>query len=174
MNYTRIAKKGFKLTLVALLFYVIGRLAYEYFYQLTLFLIELFSTVPIRFFGKFPYMFGGDPKFGLILACIPMTVFVINKFFHTRKIALLKSILIYTFYFIITYILFCWINSINLLTSNAMFKDGAELCYSIREVNLNQAYLTIVIISTILTTITLLLVKLISKFKKRKENTLEN
>jgi len=158
-------KKIIKLTFVTLLFYATGRLAYEHFYRLTISIVKSFSTVPLNFFGKFPFWFFGDPTFGLIIGAIPLTVFFTNRLSKDKTKSLLKTTIIYALYFVTTYFITCWVTSIGLLASNDFYKDGQELSYNLRQVNLNQIYLTSVIIATVLTAATLAAIKLIVKNK---------
>jgi hypothetical protein len=161
-------KQTIKPILVTLIFYATGRLAYEYFYRLTISLVESWSTVPLKFFGKFPFLFFGDPTFGLILASIPLTVFMVSKLLSDRRKILPVTSVIYASYFLTTYLVACWVTSFTLLASNDLYKNGQELSYHLSEVNLNQIYLTSVIGSTILTSATLITIKSIAKFKSNK------
>lgn len=154
-----------RLTLVTLLFYVIGRLAYEHFYRLTISIVKSFSTVPINFFGKFDFWFFGDSNFGLIIASIPLTVFVTNKLSLYSKKSLIKTSVIYALHFVTTYLLICWLTSLSLLASNDYYKYGQELVYNLRQIKLNKIFLTTVFISTTLTALTLLTIKISLKFK---------
>lgn len=154
-----------KLVVVTLLFYMTGRLAYEYFYRMTISIVKSLSTVPLKFFGKFPFWFFGDPKFGLIIASIPLTVFLTYKLLSNRKKGLFETSVIYAMYFVMTYLMNCWVISLGLLASNDFYKDGQELSYNLRQINLNQIYLISVSISTILTAVTLTTIKLIVKYK---------
>src|SRR5690606_14053508 len=71
-----VPKKQIVWTIVAtILFYIVARLAYEYFYRWTLILIKSFSGDIVSFFGKFPFWFFGDPVFGLVFCSIPLTFF---------------------------------------------------------------------------------------------------
>lgn len=69
-----------------------------------------------------------------------------------------------------TYLLTCWMTSIGLLASNDFYKDGQELLYNLRQININQIYLTSVIVSTALTAATLTAIKLIVKYKSKKND----
>jgi len=140
---------------------VTGRLAYEYFYRLTILLIKSFSTVPLKFFGKFPFWFFGDPIFGLIIGCIPLTVFITSKIYRGKTKTLLRTTIIYSLTFISTYLLACWVTSIGLLASNDFYKAGQELSYNLRQIELNEIFLLNVIISTIATAIFILTENLI-------------
>lgn len=163
-------KRIIKLIFVTLLFYATGRLAYEHFYRLTISTVKSFSAVPLNFFGKFPFWFFGDPTFGLIIAIIPLTVFLANKLSVDSKKSLRKTTVIYASYFMTTYLLTCWMTSIGLLASNDFYKDGQELLYNLRQININQIYLTSVIVSTALTAATLTAIKLIVKYKSKKND----
>src|SRR5687768_8160652 len=59
--------------ITTLLFYGAGRLMYQPFYRLTVALIQDFSNHKLRFFGKYPFVFFGDPVFGWVCAGIPLT-----------------------------------------------------------------------------------------------------
>ena len=160
-------KRIIKPTFVAMLFYATGRLAFEHFYWLTISLVKSFSSVPLNFYGKFPFWFFGDPTFGLIIATIPLTVLLTNRLSADRKKSLLKTTLIYALYFVTTYLLTCWVTSIGLLASNDFYKNEQELSYNLRQVNLNHIYLTAVIVSTTLTAATLTAIKLVVKYKSK-------
>ncbi len=160
-------KSIIKLAFVMSLFYATGRLAYEHFFCLTISIVKYFSIVPLNFFGKFPFWFFGNPTFGLIIATIPLSVFLTNKLSAVRTKSLLKSTIIYALYFVTTYLLTCWVTSIEFLASNDFCKDGQELSYNLRQVNLNQIYMTSVVVSTALTAATLTAIKLVVKYKSK-------
>ena len=160
-------KRIIKLIFATLLFYATGRLAYEHFYRLTISIVKSFSAVPLNFFGKFPFWFFGDPTFGLIIAIIPLTVFLTNKLSAERTKSLRKTTAIYAAYLVTTYLLTCWVTSIGFLASNDFYKDGQELSYNLRQVNINQIYLTSVIVSTALTAATLTAIKFVVKYKSK-------
>jgi len=68
---THLKKQIIWTTITTVVFYAIGRLAYEYFYRTTIYLIKHFSEGAISFFGKYTFWFVGDPIFGLIFCSIP-------------------------------------------------------------------------------------------------------
>ena len=117
-NRSFVKRRIIILTLVTLLCYASGRLGYEHFYRLAISTVRSLSTVPLHFFGKYPFWFFGDPAFGLITAAIPLSIFAIDQFLANTKTSLLKTTSIYIAIFIATYFCMCWVISIGLLTSN--------------------------------------------------------
>jgi hypothetical protein len=156
-----ITKKQIYWTLIATFtFYVVGRLVYEPFYRLTLSVITSFSDHQLKFFGKFPFLFFGDPVFGLVTATIPISFLLcylilanqVKKVF--RRTLLFNLIMLTGFYFIT-----CYYESFYLIASNDFYK-GEPLSYSPREVNINYILLS----SIILTTIMLAIINFIKKY----------
>ena len=150
-------KQIIKLALATLLFYAVGRLAYQQFYQFTISAIESFSAVPLKFFGKFPRLYFGDPVFGLIIASIPVAVFLTNLIAKERNKFLIKTSLIYAFSFTITYFFICWEKSQAFKAWSLTYKEGQELSYNLQFVHLNQLFLLVAVIATALTVGVLLL-----------------
>ena len=141
--------------IATIVFYAIGRLAYEYFYRWTLQLVKYFSKETLSFFGKYPFWFFGDPIFGLIFCSIPLTIFLCfivlkNKF----KIAFNWTLTFYAFLFVISYLTNCYYESFYLVASNDFYKEGQTLTYGIRDVSVNEIFLTTIILTTVLTLIT--------------------
>ena len=136
------------------LFYIAGRLAYEYFYRWTLDLIKKFSGDTVSFFGKFPYWFFGDPVFGLVFCSIPATFFVCYLILKNRlRFAFKWTLAFYLPLFTIFYLLNCYGQSIELVASNDFYKMGQTLTYNLRQVNLNSLFLSTIALTTILTAI---------------------
>ena len=141
--------------IVVIIFYAIGRLAYECFYRCTIQLVKYFSKGTLSFFGKYPFWFFGDPIFGLIFSAIPLTIFLCfivlkNKF----KRAFNWTLTFYTFFFIVCYLANCYYESFYLVASNDFYKEGQTLTYGIRDVSLNEIFLTTNILATVLTLVT--------------------
>ena len=133
---------------------MIGRLAYEYFYRTTIYLIKYFSKETLSFFGKYPFWFVGDPIFGLIFCSIPLTVVLCYKILSNRfNSAFNWSIAFYILFFLVSYLTNCYYESFYLVTSNDFYK-GQTLTYNIRNVSLNEIFLTTIILATILTLLT--------------------
>jgi len=129
--------------------------------------VRSLSTVPLHFFGKYPFWFLGDPKFGLITATIPFSIFVIDQLLANTNTSLIKIVSIYLGIFIITYLGMCWVISVGLSASNDFYKDGQELSYDLRQISLNRIYLTCVAVSTALTLLIPLVTKIFTKKKGR-------
>ncbi len=148
-------KKQITSTIIAtIIFYVVGRLAYEYFYRLTLHLVKYFSDNKISFFGKFPFWFTGDPIFGLVFCSIPLTIFLCCLILKNQ----LHSAFRWTLFFYLpllafAYLLNCYWESVYLIASNDTYKLGQTLIYSLRRVNLNELFLSSIVMATILTSI---------------------
>jgi hypothetical protein len=149
-------------TIIAIVIsYLIGRLAYSYFYIWTLNTIEYFSGDKIKFIGKIPFMFFGEPIYGLIFCSIPLTIFlcfqiVKNKF----RLSFWWTLLFYLSFFIISYLTVCYFEVLSLNTSNYFLREGQTTIYRVRDVSLNVIYLTSIISSTILTCLANLLKRL--------------
>jgi hypothetical protein len=140
--------------LAAILFYIVGRLAYEYFYRWTLNLIKYFSDDKVSFFGKFPFWFFGDPIFGLVFCSIPLTFFACYLFLKGKfRFAFNWTLAFYLPILTIFYLLNCYGQSIQLVASNDFYKMGQTLTYNLRQVNLNSLFLSTVVLTTILTAI---------------------
>jgi hypothetical protein len=158
-----------KLTLSTLFFYAVARLAYEDIYRLTISVVKALATIPVNFFGKFPFWLFGDPTFGLIVASIPVLVFIINKI-SADKNRLLRTYICFFVFFLSTYFFNCLLTSIQLVASNDHYRDG-ELFYPLRQVDLNDIFIKTICISSLLTIIYFYLAKL---FRLNKKGQLSN
>lgn len=148
-------KKQIILTLVATtIFYIVGRLAYEFFYRWTLDLIKKFSGDTVSFFGKFPFWFFGDPVFGLVFCFIPVTFFICYIILKDKlRFAFNWTLAFYLSLLTIFYLLNCYGQSIELVASNDFYKMGQTLTYNLRQVNVNSLFLRTIALTTILTAI---------------------
>ena len=152
-------RKTIFLLILTAIFFVFGQFEYENIYRFTLYSVRNLSSVPLSFYGKFPFWFG-DTRFSLIIASIPLTIFLSSKILRQGKHTLTISILTYFFYFICSYIFVCIATGLNFHISND-FYHGEEIQKNLREVYINQTFLTTVILTTIATSLTFLLVKFI-------------
>jgi hypothetical protein len=146
-------KKQIILTVIAtILFYAVGRLAYEYFYRWTIQLVKYFSKGTLSFFGKYPFWFFGDPIFGLIFCSIPISFYLTFLILRKKTRTAFKwTASIYLIVFISFYFLSCYGQSFQLVASNDFYKTGQTLQYNLRQVNLNQIYLNTIIMTTVVT-----------------------
>lgn len=152
------------LIVLTILFYVTGRLGYQHIYRLTIDTVQLFANGKIGFFGKFPFWLLGDPRFGLIFGSIPLTIFLTLKLFlRGSDYKFSGTILVYILCFITSYFFFCFLQNIQLTASNDFIKDGEMFRYRIGDVDLNEIFLLTIFTATILTYITLFVVKWVSK-----------
>ena len=150
-----ILKRQIIWTIVATtIFYIIGRLAYEYFYRWTLNIIKYFSDDKIAFFGKYPFWFVGDPIFGLIFCSIPLTIFLSYQILRDKMISTFSwTLTFYSILFVTCNLTLCYFESFSLIASNDFYKAGQVLKYSIRDVSLNSIFLWTIIAATILTSL---------------------
>lgn len=140
------------LIIATIIFYIIGRLGYEYFYRWTLDIIKYFSADKIAFFGKYSFWFVGDPVFGLIFCSIPSTIFLSNQILRDRtNSAFIWAIGFYSVLFISWYLALCYFESFSLIAFNDFYKEGQVLRYNISDVSLNSIFLWTIIIASILT-----------------------
>jgi len=145
-----ITKKQITWTVIATLaFYVAGRLLYEPFYRLTLSLITTFSGGNIKFFGKFPFWFIGDPLFGLVSAAIPIS-FLLDFLILPRnmKLNIRATVLLYAIFLTVFYLAVCYYESFYLVARND-FYNGQPIMENLREVDLNIVLLCSIILTTI-------------------------
>ncbi len=164
-------KKQILWTIVAMtIFYIGGRLAYEYFYRWTLDIIRYFSDDKLGFFGKYPFWFIGDPIFGLIFCSIPLTIFLSYQILRNKMISAFRwTLAFYSILFIGCFLALCYFESFTLITSNDFYKTGQELKYNIRDVSLNSIFLWTIITATILTS----LINLVKRFWGTKNASLQ-
>ena len=154
------------LIILTIVFYATGQLAYEHIYRMTIKTVQLFANGQIGFFGKFPFWFFGYPTFGLIFGSIPLTFFLTQKLLlrdFSNKFG--RTFMVYILFFIAAYFFFCCLQSIQLTVSNDFIKEGEMFHYAIRNVNLNVIFLLTIVAATVLTNLTLLLLKWISKHR---------
>jgi hypothetical protein len=138
---------------------VIGQFEYENFYRLTLYSVRTLSSVPLSFYGKFPFWFG-DTRLSLMIASIPLTIFLTSKILKSNKNSLTISILTYSIYLVCCYLIVCWWTGLSFHSLND-FYHGEVIKKNLREVNINETFLTTILSTTILTSLTFLLVNLI-------------
>ncbi len=151
------------LLLLTVIFFLVGQFEYENIYRVTLYTIKALSNVSLSFYGKFPYWFG-DTTFSLIISSIPLTVFLTSKLLSKSRNRLPISIFIYTVYFICTYIFVCIATGLSFHIFND-FYHGEKLSLNLREVKINEVFLTTIGLTTILTSLSFLFIKLIKWIK---------
>lgn len=147
------------LLILTVIFFVVGQFQYENLYRLTLYSVRTLSSVPLSFYGKFPFWFG-DTRFSLIIASIPLTTFLTSKILRHTKHALTISILTYSIYFICSYLVVCFSTSLSFHSLND-FYHGEEIQKNLTVVNINETFLTTIILTTVATSLTFLLAKFI-------------
>ena len=147
------------LLILTVIFFVVGQFQYENLYRLTLYWVRTLSSVPISFYGKFPFWFG-DTSFSLIIASIPLTTFLTSKILRQTKYTLAISILTYTVFFICSYLFVCFWTSLSFHSLND-FYHGEGIEKNLTAVNINETFLTSIILTTVATSLTFLLAKFI-------------
>lgn len=147
------------LLILTVIFFVVGQFQYENLYRLTLYSVRTLSSVPISFYGKFPFWFG-DTRFSLIIASIPLTTFLTSKILRQTKYTAAISILTYTIFFICSYLFVCFWTSLSFHSLND-FYHGEVIQKNLTAVNINETFLTTIILTTVATSLTFLLAKLI-------------
>lgn len=147
------------LLILTVIFFVVGQFQYESIYRLTLYSVRTLSSVPLSFYGKFPFWFG-DTKFSLIIASIPLTTFLASKILRQSRQTLTISFLTYAMYFICSYTFVCIATGLSFHVSND-FYHGEVIEKNLTAVNLNETFLTTIILTTIATSLTFLLAKFI-------------
>ena len=152
-------RQTISLLILTAIFFVVGQFEYENIYRLTLYSVRTLSSVPLSFYGKFPFWFG-DTRFSLIIASIPLTVFLTSRILKQGKHAMTIAALTYSLYFVCCYIFVCIATGLSFHVSND-FYHGEEIKKNLREVNINQTFLTTDILATVATSLTFLFVKLI-------------
>jgi hypothetical protein len=153
------------LFVLIIVFFALGQFGYESFYRLTLYSVRTLSSVPISFYGKLSFWFG-DTEFSLIIASIPLSVFLTSKILRGDKNALTISILTYSILFVCSYLVVCFWTSLNFHSLND-FYHGEAIKRNLREVNINETFLATLLLATILTSLTFLLANL-TKWTRRK------
>lgn len=153
------------LLVLTVIFFLVGQFEYENLYRLTLYSVKTLSSVPLSFYGKFPFWFG-DTRFSLIIASIPLTIFLTSKILRQSRHTLAISVLTYTIYFICSYLIVCFWTSLSFHSLND-FYHGEDIKRNLREVNINETFLATILIGTTLTVVTFLIVNLI-KWTTRK------
>lgn len=147
------------LLILTIMFFLIGQFEYENIYRLTLYSVRTLSSVPLSFYGKFPFWFG-DTRFSLILASIPLTTFLTSKILRQTRHTMAISILTYAIYFICSYLIVCFWTSLSFHSLND-FYHGEVIEKNLTTVNINETFLTTIILTTIATSLTFLLAKFI-------------
>ena len=147
------------LILATILFFAIGQFGYESLYRLTLYSVRTLSSVPLSFYGKIPFLFG-DTKYSLIIASIPLTVFLISKILRHNKNALIISIVTHSISVFGSYLFVCFWTSLGFHSMND-FYHGEVVKKNLREVNINELFLATLILAAFLTSIAFLLTNFI-------------
>lgn len=153
------------LVILTVIFFVVGQFEYENLYRLTLYSVRTLSSVPLSFFGKFPFWFG-DTRFSLIIASIPLTTFLASKILRQNRHTLAISVLTYAIYFICCYLIVCFWTSLSFHSLND-FYHGEVVVKNLREVNINEVFLTTVLLATTITSLTFLLVNFIKWIRRK-------
>ena len=152
-------RKIITLLVLTILFFAIAQFEYENIYRLTLYAVKTLSSVPLSFYGKFPFWFG-DIKFSLIIASIPLTIFLASKILRHSKYALTISIVTYSICFVCSFLFVCFWTSLGFHSLND-FYHGEEIKKNLTDIDLNSTFLTTILLATILTSIIFLFVKFI-------------
>lgn len=147
------------LLILTAIFFVVGQVEYDNIYRLTLYSVRTLSSVPLKFYGKFPFWFG-DIRFSLIVASIPLTTFLTSKILRQTRHTLTVSILTYTIYFICSYLFVCFWTSLSFHSLND-FYHGEVIEKNLTTVNINETFLTTIILTTVATSLTFLLANFI-------------
>ena len=153
------------LLVLTVIFFVAGQFEYENLYRLTLYSVRALSSEPLSFFGKFPFWFG-NTRFSLIIASIPLTTFLASNILRQDRHTLAISVLTYAVYFICGYLIVCYWTSLSFHSLND-FYHGEVVVKHLREVNINEVFLTTVLLAAMITSLTFLLVNFI-KWTRRK------
>ena len=127
------------LLLLSFIFFVVGQFQYENLYRLTLYSVRTLSSVPLSFYGKFPYWFG-DKRFSLIIASIPLTTFLTSKILRQTGHSLAISVSTYAIYFICIYLSVCFWTSLSFHSLND-FYHGEVIEENLTTVNINETFL---------------------------------
>ena len=143
------------LLILTVIFFVVGQFEYENLYRLTLYSVRTLSSVPLSFYGKFPFWFG-DTRFSLIIASIPLTTFLTSKILRKTRYSLTVSILTYSIYFICSYLVVCFGTSLSFHSLND-FYHGEVIEKNLTTVNINETFLTTIILTTVATSLTFLI-----------------
>jgi hypothetical protein len=152
-------RQTISLLILTAIFFVVGQFEYENIYRLTLYSVRTLSSVPLSFYGKFPFWFG-DTRFSLIIASIPLTIFLTSKILKQGKHTLTIAVLNYSIFFICSYIFVCIATGLSFHVSND-FYHGEAIEKNLTAVNINETFLTTIILTTIATSLTFLLAKFI-------------
>jgi len=158
-------KQTLTIFFLTIAFFAIGEIGYESLYRLTFYTVKALSSVPLSFYGKYPFWFG-DTRFSLIIASIPLTVFFISKILGHEKNALVVSLVTYSLCFVCSYLFVCFWTSLSFHSLND-FYHGEEIKKNIRDVNINETFLSTLILAAVLTFILFLLTKIL-KWLRRK------
>jgi hypothetical protein len=161
-------KKGFIILVLSVaVLYLFGKLAFQQLYKLTIFSVKSLSNVSINFYGKYPGE--GNTKFALILACVAPIIFLVSKILTKFKKQFRIAFFIYIFFFIISYVFYCWFVGFGLEASNDLYKSGDKLSYNLSAVNMTEVFGLSISLATLITATTLLL---LNSLKKRQYKTL--
>ena len=153
------------LVVLTIVFFAIGQFGYESFYRLTIYSVRTLSSVPLSFYGKFPFWFG-DIRFSLIIASIPFTVFLISKILRHEKNSLIISIVTYSICFVCSYLFTCFWTSLSFHSLND-FYHGEVIKKNLRDININESFLTTIFLATILASLIFLLINLIKWIRRK-------
>ena len=148
-----------------IVFFAIGQFGYESLYRLTLYSVRNLSSVPLSFYGKFSFWFG-DTKFSLIIASIPLTVFLISKILRHKKNGLTISIVTYSICLVGSYLFVCFWTSLSFHSLND-FYHGEVIEKNLTEVNINETFLATLILSAGLTSLVFLLTNFINWTRRK-------
>lgn len=140
------------LTFAIILFYAFGAFFYDKYYDFQLNLISLFSGGKIHFFGKFPFLFFGDPYFRFFTALIPVAVFLTSLI--SKKISL--KFLLASFLIILASVFLCtvikgYFESLKLANYSSYLANDKNLLFiPLNEVNILKPYFAGIILGTFL------------------------
>lgn len=147
------------LLVLTVIFFVVGLYEYENLYELTLYSVTILSSVPLSFYGKFPFWFG-DIRFSLIISSMPLTIFLISKILKQSRFTLTIAAFTYVIYLVCSYIVVCIATGLSFHVSND-FYNGGEIEKNLTEININKIFLTTIVLTIFATSLTFLLANFI-------------
>ena len=145
--------------MLTIIFFLVGQFEVKNFYRFTLYSVKRLSIVPLSFYGKFSFGYS-DERFSVIIASIPLTVFLMSKILKLKRHSLLISILTFTIYFICSYAFVCLYTGLSYHVSND-FYHGEKIEKSFTAINLNKIFLITIISTASLTSLSFFIQKFV-------------
>ena len=145
-------KSLFIIVILIVSFYILGRIIYESWFDITLHFVNYLWGDKYTIVAKPEYLAYPYKRFGLYFCLLPLIIFIVNYIsFKSIALKLRKTILQFSILFFLAYIIFCCSQFSSIFSVRNYVVNGKDISENARLVDLNIIYLTSLATAFILT-----------------------